>query len=116
MSKENGKQPEPARFDCPLAKWPGYFTLPALEDFTGAHWNIYRKAMDGVSGDDPISNRHFCYGGLELIKAAGQWHLDIPLAEVAGWHKKPEEERMLLVNWIGKTILAYITDLIDPKG
>jgi hypothetical protein len=116
MSEKNGTQPDPVRFDSPLAKWAGHFTLPALEDFSGAHWNIYRKAMDTASDENPLQNRQFAYAGLELIEKCGTWHLDIPLAEIKAWRKKPEDERMLLVNWLGKSILGYITDLIDPKG
>lgn len=116
MSKSNGTQPEPVRFDCPLAKWPGYVTLPPLENFSGVMWNDYRKAVDdAVDRDNPLGNRQFFYAGLDLIEKHGSWHMDVPLVEVKAWRNKPEEERMLLVNWLGKNVLAYITDLIDPK-
>lgn len=106
---------EPMRFESPLTRWPGYFTLPNPEEFTGAHWNLYRKSFDRAAGEFTSPNRHFCYSGLDLIKAAGEWKLDIPLAEVDSWRKQPEEERILLVSWIGNCISGYITGLVSPK-
>jgi hypothetical protein len=114
MSKENGTKPEPVRFECKLTAWPGYFTLPALEEFTGAMWNSYRAAFDKT--EDTTPNRHFCYAGLELVGLYGDWHFDIPLATVKGWHEKPDDERMMFVSWLGQIMSGYIADLIAPKG
>lgn len=101
-------------FVSPLEKWPGSFELPDHDEFTGAHWDIWRKALEAAP--DNTLNRRMCYAGLALVEKCGQWNMEIPLAEVAGWKKNPAEERMYLVSWIGRSVGSYIDELIDPKG
>jgi hypothetical protein len=81
----------------------------------------------------------YCYAGLELIKAAGEWNITVlaenspsqeddsvdgieyeerirlPLEEVQAWEKAPEDERIKLVAWLAKTMMDYMDGIISPK-
>ena len=101
-------------FTSPLKKWPGGFSLPAYDDFTGEMWNAWKAAVE-KSPDDTI-NRLYCYAGLKLIDAYGKWAFETPLKEVQSWEKAPGDEKMRFVSWLGRTMQEYINELINPKG
>jgi hypothetical protein len=124
-----------------LKAWPGEFSLPAGDDFTGAHWKAWRKAAE-MPLREGYSNIHFYgYSGLDLIKQYGNWKIErvvgtkkeevekngkattveipiiepLPLSEVMGWEYNPDEEKTKLIAWIGVEFKYYINGIIDPK-
>lgn len=101
-------------YESPLSKWEGSFELPAFDDVDGTHWNIWRKALE--KAPESTLNRRFCFAGLTLIEKAGEWNMKIPMSEVVAWEKSPQDERVRLVSWIGRSLAHYIDELIDPKG
>lgn len=103
------------KFDSPLKKWPGSFSLPDYDDFDGIMWDIWRKAMDGMAED--TINRRFCFAGLILIEKIGKWEIEsITLTDVRKWEKDKKAERIRLVSWLGQSVGNYIDELIAPKG
>lgn len=103
--------------ESPLKAWPGGIELPKADDFNGVHWQVWKGAVN-KSGRKAYALTHlYCYAGLELIKAAGSWNIDdLPLEEVQAWEKKPEDERIKLVAWLGRTFQTYMDSILDPKG
>jgi hypothetical protein len=103
-------------FESPLGKWPGSFSLPDYDDFTGADWDAWRKAM-AATGEDETLNRRYCFGGLTLVGKIGEWKMEtLGLAEIQKWQTDKKAERTRLVSWVGKCVAEYIDELIDPKG
>jgi hypothetical protein len=101
----------------PLKAWPGGIELPKPDDFSGVHWQVYKRAYNKKKRAGYAQTHQQCYSGLELIKAVDGWHFDdITIDEVQAWESEPEDERIKLVAWIGKTIMLYIDSIIDPKG
>lgn len=99
----------------PLKAWPGEIKLPEPDEFSGADWQVWSKAVNAPKRK-AYSNVHlYCYSGLELIQASGEWGLKIPLAEVQAWEHKPEDERIKLMAWLGRTMMLYMDGIIDPK-
>ena len=99
----------------PLKAWSGSIGLPKPDDFDGVHWRVWK---DGVnkSGRQAYAVTHlYCYAGLELIKAAGEWELLPSLDEVQAWENAPEDERIKLVAWVGKTMMDYMDGIVSPK-
>lgn len=102
------------KFESKLAKWPGFFTLPDYDDFDGEMWETWNKIQ--VDTPNTQINRFYCYAGLKLIEAIGEWHFDIPLTEIAGWQNDKKAERIRFVSWIGKQVNNYHLAIVDPKG
>jgi hypothetical protein len=102
-------------YTSPLAKWPGSVSLPDYDDFTGTHWDIWRKAFE--ASPDTTLNRRYAYAGLTMLESiGGEWEMEISLKDVQAWASNPGEERVRLVSWLGKQFATYIDELIDPKG
>lgn len=101
-------------YTSPLDSWPGDFSLPDFDDFTGDQWDTWRNAFENAPQD--TLNRQFCYAGLIIIEKFGKWNMAIDLVDVKAWRQHPENERMRLVGWLGKRISDYMTELINPKG
>lgn len=116
MAKSNSYEAVPVTFTSPLARWPGSITLPDP--------NIWTRDMHEAWGDmltrhegARAMNRILCYAGLELIRQYGQWDMELPLDEVAGWESGPaKDEHVRLVFWIGKRIHDYMNSIVDPKS
>lgn len=112
----------------PLARWPGSVTLPAPDLFDGRMWDAWR---DGVERrKDESANRTYCYAGLALVKRFGGWQIaevttdddgervETPLAleTVQSWENHPEDERIRLISWLGRSFYLYVmVDVLDPK-
>jgi hypothetical protein len=113
------KKPEPETLviESPLKAWPGEVELPRPDDFNGVHWQIWKGAVN-KAGRKPYALTHlYCYAGLELIEAAGAWNIDAPaLDEIKAWEQDPDAERIKLVAWLGRSIMGYMDDIMDPKG
>lgn len=100
--------------ESPLEAWPGEITVPCPNKFTGIMWQDWRKAIEDCEATS--INRLYCYAGLKFIEKHGTWNMDITLVEVQSWEKKPAEELMMLVSWIGKHMQRYMNKILDPKG
>jgi len=100
----------------PLKAWPGKIELPDPNDFSGVHWQTWRKEFSKPSRKAMALVHVYCYSGLELIRTAGEWELEIPIEDVQAWEKAPEDERIKLVAWIGRTVQGYMDEILDPKG
>ena len=99
----------------PLKAWKGSFKVPDPDEFDGVHWRRWRDSFNSPKRKDYSLTHVYCYSGLELIQAAGEWDIQIPLSEVQAWENKPEDERIKLVAWVGKNMMDYIDNIIDPK-
>ena len=117
----------------PLKAWAGSIGLPKPDDFDGVHWRVWKGAVNKPERKAYALTHLYCYGGLEVIKAAGAWDLNkkvgvdnsgdkpidlfepLPLEEVQAWENAPEDERIKLVAWLGKTVMGYMDDIVDPK-
>ncbi len=99
----------------PLKSWVGSIGLPKPDDFSGAHWRVWKDAVNRPKRKAYALTHLYCYAGLELIKAAGEWELKPPLEEVQAWENAPDDERLKLVAWLGKTIMGYMDSIMDPK-
>ena len=106
---------EPRVFESPLASWPGSFTLPHTDEFSGAHWQTHRKAVDKPLRASYSMIHLYAYAGLEVIKAYGEWNMETSLKEVQAWETDPEAERIKFIAWIGRTYKEYMLDIMDPK-
>ena len=103
--------------ESPLKTWPGSIELPNPDEFNGLQWQIWKGAVSGAGRKSYALTHLHCYAGLELVKKAGAWNIDgVTLEEVQGWAKNPEDERVRLVSWLGKTLMDYMNDIMDPKG
>jgi hypothetical protein len=113
------KKPEPEVLviESPLKAWPGSIELPLPDNFNGIHWQLWKSAINKSKRKAYALTHLYCYAGLELIAAAGAWNFEAPaIAEVQDWEGNPEDERIRLVAWLGRTLMAYMDDIMDPKG
>lgn len=99
----------------PLKAWPGTIQLPDPNEFSGVHWQTWKESVNKAKRGNYALTHLYCYSGCELIKLAGEWGLNIPLAEVQSWEDNPDAERVKLVAWLGRSIMVYIDDIVDPK-
>jgi hypothetical protein len=99
----------------PLKAWPGKIELPLPDDFSGVHWLTWKDSVNQPRRKNYALTHLYCYSGLELIQAAGEWDIAIPLSEVQTWETAPDEERIKLVAWLGRTMMRYMDDIMDPK-
>ncbi len=129
----------------PLKAWTGSIGLPKPDDFSGSHWRVWKKAVNRPKRKAYALTHLYCYAGLELITVAGEWNITLPvesgpiqeddpgtetdqepeieeeeqvilsLEEVQAWENAPEDERVKLVAWLGKTMMGYMDDIMDPK-
>ena len=111
------KKSETLVIKSPLKAWPGGIELPLPDEFNGVHWKLWKGAVNKPGRKAYALTHLYCYAGLELIKAAGAWNFDAPpLDEVQSWEKQPEDERIKLVAWVGRSLMGYMDDIMDPKG
>ena len=99
----------------PLKAWPGNFKLPNPDSFNGVHWQAWKESVNKAKRGSYALTHLYCYSGLELIKAAGEWEFEIPIVEVQGWEDDPAAERMRFVAWLGRSVMNYMDDIMDPK-
>jgi hypothetical protein len=99
----------------PLKAWAGSIELPKPNDFSGVHWRVWKEAVNRPKRKPYALTHLYCYAGLELIKAGGAWKLKVSLEDVQAWEDAPEDERIKLVAWLGRTIMGYMDDIMDPK-
>ena len=100
----------------PLKAWPGSISLPLPDEFSGVHWKTWKDAINRAKRKSYAITHLYCYAGLELIQAHGEWDISIPLADVQAWEDAPEDERIKLVAWLGRSVMGYMDDIMDPKG
>lgn len=100
--------------ECHLKKWPGKFTLPDPDEFSGADWQAWRKAVSDTDFD--AVNQLYGYAGLRLIDAVGKWEFAaLPLKTVQKWEKNPADERIKFISWVGREVRFYVDrHLLDP--
>lgn len=103
------------QFTSPLKAWEGSFSLPSPDEFSGAHWKVWTKAVNQPKRGAYAETHLFGYAGLDLLKKYGEWNLSIPIEEVRAWETNPDDERVKLISWIGREIRFYIVGIIDPK-
>lgn len=109
-------------FESPFETWPGSFSLPAYEDFTGQMFNEYRDGMNARNDKDQSKYAHdlrrkAAFVGIEWIKKYGSWDIDgVSVNDIAAWESDPAQERPKLVAWIGQNIGKYYNDVLDPNG
>lgn len=127
----------------PLKAWTGSIKLPEPDEFNGVHWRVWKNGVNKEGRKAYALTHLYCYAGLELIKAAGEWNITrpvensptqedeteadqeadiedklrvlLPLKEVQTWENAPEEERIKLVAWLAKTMMGYMDDIVSPK-
>jgi len=99
----------------PLISWTGSIGLPEPDEFNGNHWQTWKKAVNRPKRQAYALTHLYCYAGLELIKAAGKWEMSLPIEEVQAWEAEPEDERIKLVAWLGRTLMTYMDNIMDPK-
>jgi hypothetical protein len=108
-------------FVSPLKSWPGSFSLPDPDDFSGLDWKTWKAAVDKPLREPYAYTHLFAYAGLELVARHGDWDIrtageeKLPLATVQSWETSPDDERVKLISWIGREVRFYITGIIDPK-
>ena len=107
--------PDNLEIPSPLKAWPGKVELPHPDEFSGVHWQTWKESVNRPKRKSYALTHLYCYAGLELIQAGGAWELDIPVAEIQAWEDDPEAERVRLVSWLGRTIMNYMDDIMDPK-
>jgi hypothetical protein len=106
---------KPLVIKSPLKAWPGKIELPDPNDFSGVHWQTWKASVNKAKRKRYALTHLYCYAGLELIQVAGEWALETPIEEVQAWETEPEEERVKLVAWLGRTVMGYIDGIMDPK-
>ena len=99
----------------PLKAWPGGIELPNPNDYSGVHWQTWKESINRPTRKAYALTHLYCYAGLELIQTTGGWNFKIPLAEVQAWETNPADERIKLVAWLGRAIMRYMDDIMDPK-
>jgi hypothetical protein len=99
----------------PLKAWPGNIHLPEPDDFNGTHWRIWKDAVNKPKRKAYALTHLYCYAGLELIKATGKWQIEPPIEVVRAWEDVPDDERIKLVAWLGRTMMNYMDNIMDPK-
>ncbi len=99
----------------PLKAWKGSIGLPEPDDFDGLHWRVWKGAVNRPKRKAYALTHLYCYSGLELIKSAGEWDIGIPLETIQLWEDSPEDERIKLVAWLGRTLMDYMDGIMDPK-
>ena len=107
---------KPTVLKSSLKAWPGQVTLPDPDDFNGVHWEIWKKGVNKAKRKSYAVTHLYCYSGLELIQEAGEWEFEIPIEDVRAWESSPEDERIRFVAWLGRTIMGYMDNIMDPKG
>lgn len=109
---------EPKRYviTSPLAAWPGEVHLPHPDEFNRDCWDTYKSGMN-MAKRQPYAMLHkYAYTALELLKAHGEWKMEIPLAEVQAWEDAPGDERTKFIAWVAREFIAYMDEITDPKG
>jgi hypothetical protein len=106
---------EPIVITSPLKAWPGKIELPNPDDFNGVNWQSWKASVNRPKRKSYALTHLYCYAGLELISAAGEWDIDVPLADVQAWEDAPEDERIKLVAWLGRSVMDYMDSIMDPK-
>ena len=109
------KTVEPLVIESPLKAWPGTIELPKPDEFNGIHWRAWKASVNMPKRKAYALTHLYCYSGLELIRAAGKWDIDLSLDEVLAWEDSPEDERIKLVAWLGRTTMNYMDGIMDPK-
>lgn len=99
----------------PLKAWPGTIILPSPDEFSGVHWRVWKKAVNDPKRKAYALTHLYCYAGLEVVKAIGNWDFELSIDEVMGWEKSPEKERVKLVAWVGRELQYYMDRIMDPK-
>lgn len=99
----------------PLKAWPGSISLPEPDDFNGIHWRAWKNAINKPNRQNYALTHLYCYAGLELIKAVGEWKFEVALEDAMTWELEPEKERVKLVAWIGREMMSYMDGIMDPK-
>jgi hypothetical protein len=108
----------------PLKAWPGGIELPNPDDFNGVHWQVWKDAFNEKKRKGYAITHVNCYAGLELLASVDGWNIvaavgkgtkALPIEEVQAWETEPENERVKLVAWLGRTMLNYMDVIIDPK-
>lgn len=99
----------------PLKAWSGEVHLPLQDDFNGVHWRTWKESVNRPKRKSYALTHLYCYAGLELIQAAGDWSIDVPISEAQAWEDVPEDERIKLVAWLGRSMMNYMDDIMDPK-
>lgn len=102
-------------FISPLKAWPGRFTLPDPDNFSGTQWKVYKDSVNRPLRSSYADTHLFGYAALEMIARFGQWEVGIPIKEVQSWETNPDEERVKLIAWIGREFNRYMVRIIDPK-
>jgi hypothetical protein len=99
----------------PLKAWKGKWSLPHSDEFNGEHWRVWKDSVNRPKRKSYALTHLYCYAGLELIAAAGEWDMSVLLEEVQAWEDAPVDERIKLVAWIGRTMMGYMDEIHDPK-
>lgn len=126
-------------FKSPLKTWPGSFTLPDPDDFSGVHWKAYKDSVNkAIRAEYIVAETHrYGYSCLEFIADHGSWNITVitgyeteeidgrktekpivavlPLPVVRSWETNPDEERTKLIAWIGREFNRYMMRIVDPK-
>jgi hypothetical protein len=102
-------------FVSPLKAWPGKVELPDPDDFSGAHWATWKTAVNKPKRKTYALSHLYAYAGLEFIRAHGNWQMEMALEQAQAWEDDPEAERIKLVAWLGRNLMAYMDGIIDPK-
>ena len=110
------EQREPRVIESPLEAWPGSITLPHPDDFDGNAWRAWKGGINKPLRAGYANMHLWCYAGLELVEACGEWELSVPLGEVQRWETSPGDERTKLVAWLGRNLFEYMREITDPKG
>jgi hypothetical protein len=99
----------------PLKAWPGTVKLPEPDEFSGSNWQVWKDSVNSPKRKNYALTHLYCYAGLELIQAAGEWDINVPLTQVLAWETDPDAERIKLVAWLGRSMMVYMDDIMDPK-
>ena len=108
-------KPEFLVIESPLKAWPGGIGLPLPDEFNGVHWQNWKASVNKAERKGYALTHLYCYAGLELIAAGGDWSIELPLADVQKWEHDPAAERIKLVAWLGRSIMGYMDNILDPK-
>lgn len=98
-----------------LKAWPGKFSLPEPDDFSGLHWKVYKDGLNKPLRSAYADTHRFAYTALEMIARHGAWEMEIPIEEVQAWETDPAAERIKLIAWVGYEFNRYMVGIIDPK-
>lgn len=113
---EKAEERKPRVYESPLAVWPGSITLPHPDEYSRLHWDTWRNGIEKPLRQSYSFMHMYAYSGLEFLKAYDGWGLEIPLEDVQAWERNPEDERVKLIAWLGRTLQDYMREIIDPKG